>query len=120
LIAFSAAGGSVTARHPDGQYSPCSGGVSLLVEQDSHLAIDDPEFIASIQAELETKKRVSLSLVVDRLGIREKLQWQPVLDTGEYVFVRQLRRDWTGASFSAQIRYRKFIPSILVPVLDGL
>jgi hypothetical protein len=120
IVAFHVDGATVDAARAEGQAGRCDGGGYLWVERDSHLTIDDPAFVAAIQLELRAKQRVPLARVVDQLGIRDRLYWPAVLDSGEYVFSRQLRRDWGVRSFSARVRYQKFLPDPVLAVWNTL
>lgn len=120
LIAFHTDGASVAAEHGNATIMPCPGGGCMSVERDAHIAFSDREFVAGIQQELTTARSVPLSRVVDKLEIRDKLQWPAVLESGEYRFSRQLQGDWSPRSFAARVHYRKFLPEVVLSVWNTL
>ena len=114
LFAFHANGASISADRSEAKMTACAGGGCLSVERDSHLTINDREFITTVQQELVIKKSVPLAKIVDKLGIRDRLQWPEVLSSGEYRLTRQLRRDWSPTSFSARLHHKVFLPDIVL------
>jgi hypothetical protein len=114
LLAFHADGASIGAGHEDTQLTPYPGGGCLSVTSDSHISIPDAEFVATVHDELATSGHVPLARIVDKLEIRDKLHWPAVLTSGEFVFSRQLRGDWGTTSFSARLRYKKFLPDVVL------
>jgi hypothetical protein len=114
LVALRGDGASIAVDRTDAPATSCAGGGCLSLASDYHLSIDDPQFIAVIQHELTSQRRVPLATIVDHLGIRDKLQWPAVLDAGEYVFSRPLRRDWTSTSVSARMHHELFLPQVVL------
>jgi hypothetical protein len=108
-LAVHASGASIDVQ-ADAKISACAGGGTINLECDYHLTLPDRESIAALQCELTKHQRIPLARVVESLGIRDKLQWPGILNTGEYVLSRQLRRDWSVTSIAGRMHYQMFVP----------
>jgi hypothetical protein len=120
VLGFHDSGASIAANHRDRDLALAEGGGSLLEESESHITLADPEFTRSIQEELLDKNALPLRRITDHLGISDRLYWPDVLTTGKYVFSRQLRREWSPRSFSATVRYLKFLPEVVLEAWRAL
>ena len=120
LMAFSDTGASIAVTHSGQGAVRCPGGATLPCDEESHIGLEDTAFVSSIQADLTTDKRTPLSRLIDRLAIRSKLQWPAVLDDGAIVHSEDLIDHWTKNSFSARLRYRKYLPAPLVALVESL
>ena len=120
LLAFHRDGGSIVAENIEARVTPCDGGGTVEIERDSHLTLDDPAFVASLQQEITKQKRVPLAKVVDHLEIGDRLQWPGILKTGVYVLSKKLRGDWTRRTFSARVHYEEFLPEAVVAAWNSL
>jgi len=87
-----------------------------VIATDTHITIQDREYVAGVQARLAKEKEIPLAVLVDHFGIRDKLLWPDVLETARWVFSRRLRRDWEEAQVSAEWHYDIGIPEVVVEI----
>ncbi|HEY0191086.1 MAG TPA: hypothetical protein VGC42_08185 [Kofleriaceae bacterium] len=114
VLAFHVSGESIDLPARQIKASPVDGGATIPRESDYHMTIDDREIVAELQRELTAAGKVPLAELVDALGIREKLYWPDILQSGVYAFPRQLRGDWSSTSIAGRMQYRQFIPDVVL------
>lgn len=115
---------TILALHVDGESidlpatkcktSRAPGGVTIELERDYYMQLDDRDLVRELQRELDEAKSVPLAKLVDALALRDTLRWPDVLDTGALTFSRKLLDGWTSWTIGARVTYRRFIPEAVI------
>jgi hypothetical protein len=99
------------ARRVDG------GAVYPVVDGEYHLELGDAGLVETIQDGLTSNGTFPLTVLIDRLGVGDKVAHSEALERGVLRFDRKLRRDWTRWSVSMSVEYGLFVPAELEPFL---
>jgi hypothetical protein len=99
------------ARRVDG------GAVYPIVDDEYHLGLGDEALVQSIKDGLLSDGTYALPVLIDQLGIGDKVTHPVALERGVVRFDRKLHRDWTRWSVSASVEYGLFIPVELEPFI---
>ena len=103
-------------RGPEGTAERSTkGGVLLSVNEGFNFAFADSSVIDALKTRLKRDGRYPIGELLPILGIATRIRWPKSLDNAEFVFDKQLQREWTATGIGMRANYAKFLPDVVVP-----